>query len=183
MKNNAIERAVQEIRQPLAGAAVCLSAHSSRIRKLWARLLDKCAPCGQYASLLSGLHLAARIRDVSFTDTRTYRLESEQQGQDLASRGLPTECVVASIALYVESCVPSLRSDDRKGAEWIRALTRWASFYQFCLLTGYSRHEAAERLLLEEKIGQAERRVRDFSVELADTYEKERRRLAQDLHD
>jgi signal transduction histidine kinase len=36
---------------------------------------------------------------------------------------------------------------------------------------------------LEERISQAERRSQDFSVQLGEAYEKERRRLAQDLHD
>jgi signal transduction histidine kinase len=36
---------------------------------------------------------------------------------------------------------------------------------------------------LEERISQAERRSQDYSVQLGEAYEKERRRLAQDLHD
>ena len=36
---------------------------------------------------------------------------------------------------------------------------------------------------MEERISQAERRSQDYSVQLGEAYEKERRRLAQDLHD
>jgi len=64
-----------------------------------------------------------------------------------------------------------------------KSQARWASVYQFFLLSGYARYATAERESLEEKIGTAERRAQDFSVEIADAYEKERRRLAQDLHD
>jgi len=183
MKNNGIERTVLEIRQPLAHAVTFLSPHSSGIRKSWIRLLQRCGPCGQYASSLSGLQLTARVRHLAATDPRTYREESEQEGQDLARRGLPAECVTAAISFYVESCLPYLLAADGKGARWTRALTRWASVYQFFLMSGYSRHEAAQRVSLEEKIGLAERRAQDFSVEIANAYEKERRRLAQDLHD
>jgi signal transduction histidine kinase len=67
--------------------------------------------------------------------------------------------------------------------EWPAALIRWAAAYQFFLLTGYAQHEGFERQLLEERVGQAERRSQEFSVQLGEAYEKERRRLAQDLHD
>jgi signal transduction histidine kinase len=67
--------------------------------------------------------------------------------------------------------------------EWTEAFARWASIYQFYLLTGYAQHGSAERQSLEERISQAERRSQDFSVQLGEAYEKERRHLAQDLHD
>ncbi len=60
---------------------------------------------------------------------------------------------------------------------------RWAKLYQFLLLSGYSRYEATERAALLEKIDLAERRFEDFSIELADAYEADRRHLARDLHD
>jgi len=183
MKNNGIERTVLEARQSLAHAFAYLSPHLSRIRKAWARLLDRCGSCAEYASVLSGLHLAARVRDLASNDPRAYREEAEQQGEDLARRGIPAECIAAAIALYVESCLPYLLAADCDAVRWIRALARWASVYQFFLLSGYARYATAERESLEEKIGTAERRAQDFSVEIADAYEKERRRLAQDLHD
>jgi signal transduction histidine kinase len=55
--------------------------------------------------------------------------------------------------------------------------------YQFLLLVGYSRHFASERQALEARVAASERRFQDSSVQLGDAYEKERRRLAQDLHD
>jgi signal transduction histidine kinase len=93
------------------------------------------------------------------------------------------ECVAVAVALYVECCLPYLLSDEPENVVWTRAFARWASIYQFFLLTGYAQHAAAERQQLEERIGQAERRLQDFSVELGEAYEKERRHLAQDLHD
>jgi signal transduction histidine kinase len=67
--------------------------------------------------------------------------------------------------------------------EWTRAFAKWASIYQYFLLTGYAQHGSGERQKLEERISQAERRSQDFSVQLGEAYEKERRHLAQDLHD
>jgi signal transduction histidine kinase len=183
MKRNAIERTALEIRQPLTQAFAHLSPNLSRIRKAWTILLERHEPCGKYAQLLAGLHLSTRVRDLASSNPRAYRQEAEEQGRELASRGVPAECVAAAIALYVECCLPCLLSADRKGVRWTRALARWASIYQFFLLGGYATHAATEREELEEKAALAERRAQDFSVKIADAYEKERRRLAQDLHD
>jgi signal transduction histidine kinase len=183
MKNSAFERTVREIRRPLTQAVAHLSEHSSGIRETWTRLLEASAPCEQHASALSGLHLAARLRDLTSADPRTFKQDSELRGQELARRGVPAECVAAAISFYVESCLPYLLSSDGSGVRWTKALTRWSSLFQFFLLSGYSLHEAEARLTLQEKIGQAEGRAHAFSVEIANTYEKERRRLAQDLHD
>lgn len=183
MNRKSLERSVLQVKQPLTQAMNYLSSSSSRIRTSWTRLLERCSPCGKYASMLAGLHLATRVRDLASTDPRVYRTESEQQGQDLARRGVPPECVAAAVALYVESCLPHLLCVQGKGERWARALARWASVYTFFLLAGYSRYQAAQRLAVQKDIGLAERRAGDFSAQVADNYEKERRRLAQDLHD
>ncbi len=178
-----MERTILDIRQPLAQVAAHLSSHSSRIRKSWARLLQRYTGCGRHESSLLGLHLAARIRDLVSSDPGKFRKDTERQGEELARRGLPAECIAAAIALYVEICLPYLLAADRKGLRWTKALARWASVYEFFLLSGYFQHRRSERVAFEKKVGQAEQRARDFSVQLADTYEKERRRLARDLHD
>jgi signal transduction histidine kinase len=183
MVNNGVEQTLLQIRQPLAQVSVFLSLHSFDIRKTWTRLLKRCNGCGSHLPTLAGLHLPSRVRDLASTNLRAYRKESEQQGHDLAERAVPAECVGAAIAFYVESCLPYLLAADGKGLRWTRALTRWAALYQLFILSGYSRQEAAERALLEEKIGLAESRSQVFSAQVADAYEKERRRLAQDLHD
>jgi signal transduction histidine kinase len=109
--------------------------------------------------------------------------EPERQGQELARRRVPAECVLGAVSLYVESCLPYLAAAGRQGTRWTLALSRGASVYQYFLLSGYCRFEAAVRESLEEKVSEAELRVQDFSIELADAYEAERRRLARDLHD
>jgi signal transduction histidine kinase len=147
-------------------------------------LLKACNSCAQHASVLSSLHLTARAWDPDTLDPRLCREESEKHGTELARRGVPASCIAAAITLYVESCLPYLLpATDRDRMRWTFALGRWASVYQFHLLSGHSRHEAAERGFLEKKIGQAEQHFQDLSIELADAYEAERRHLARDLHD
>lgn len=183
MDNNVTSRMILEVNEPLLAALTSLSSHSSKIVSSWRTLLKGYRQCGKYAALLSGLHVAPQLRDLIFTDPEAYKEKSERQGQDLARLGVPPECVAVAVALCVESCLPYLLSDEPEKVEWRRAFARWASIYQFYLLTGYTQHGAAERQALEERIRQAERRAQDFSVQLGEAYEKERRRLAQDLHD
>ena len=181
--NNAISKMVLEDKEPLLAALAALSSHSSRILSSWRIRLKRYGPCGKHMALLSGLHAAPQLRDLIFKDLQGYREKFERQGQELARAGVTPECVAAAVALYVECCLPYLLSGKLEGVAWTRAFARWASIYQFFLLTGYAQHGATERQKLEERIGQAERRLQDFSVELGEAYEKERRHLAQDLHD
>ena len=183
MLGNKTERTVLEIRAPLKQAVVHLSSNSSRIRSIWRKLLDRYEPCAQYASLLAGLQLALRLRDLGMTNPRAYHEESERQGLELARRGVPPECAIAAVALFLESCLPYVHLVGEKAGRWTRSLARWASVYQFFLLSGYSQHRATELSTMSEKVSLAEKRAQDFSIELGNAYEKERRRLAQDLHD
>ncbi|MCX6624259.1 MAG: sensor histidine kinase [Acidobacteria bacterium] len=172
-----------EVKEPLLAAFTSLSPHSTKILSSWRALLKQYKLCSKYVPLLSGLRIAPQLRDLIFTDPQAYREKSERQGQDLARSGVPPECVAVAVALYVESCLPYLLSAKSGKVESTRAFATWASLYQFFLLTGYTLHGAVERQAMEERIGHAERRSKDFSVQLGEAYEKERRHLAQDLHD
>jgi signal transduction histidine kinase len=178
-----MERMLSEVRQPLAQALALLSPHSSKIRTNWIKLLKRYKVCAQHAAALSGLHSALLPGQLGASYPQKYREDCEREGQDLAHREIPAECAVASIDLYVESCLPYLTSGDRREANWRRAFLRWASAYRSFLLAGYSQRSAAESRSMEERVNLAERRSQGFAVELGDAYEKERRRLAQDLHD
>jgi signal transduction histidine kinase len=183
MRIDATTRMALEVKEPLLAALTSLAPHSSRILSSWRALLKRYRLCGKYSPLLSGLHVGPQLRDQIFTNPQGYREKVERQGQELARRGVPPECVAVAVDLYVESCLPYLLSAKSAKVEWTRAFARCASLYQFFLLTGYAQHAVAERESLEERISQAERRSQDFSVQLGEAYEKERRRLAQDLHD
>jgi signal transduction histidine kinase len=182
MPNNGNERTIIEVRQALKQACQHLSPNSSRIDGAWSRLLNRYEPCRRHASSLIVLHPLHRIRDLSAASPQAYREGCERQGGELAHLGVPPECSAAAVGLFVECCLPYFTEDGRE-AKWRRALLRWAPVYQFFLLTGYSQAESEERRSLAEKAELAERRSQEFSAKLGDAYEKERRRLAQDLHD
>ncbi len=115
---------------------------------------------------------------------KAYREKSERQGQDLARSGVPAECVAVAVALYVESCLPYLLSDEsgkRNGRDGFHQVGFGLPVLSSDRLRSACGMSSGRSL--EERISQAERRSQDFSVQLGDAYEKERRRLAQDLHD
>ena len=144
MQNNAT-RMVVESKEPLLAALTSLSAHSSKILSSWNKLLKRYRLCRKHVALLSGLRVAPQLRDLIFANPQSYREKSERQGQDLAHSGVPPECVTVAVALYVESCLPFLLSDEPGEVAWVTAFARWASIYQFFLLTGYAQHSAVER--------------------------------------
>jgi signal transduction histidine kinase len=178
-----MERTVKQAGRSLARAFDRLAPHASKLGAAWRKTLKLYEPCREYAAPLSGMHLPARLRDLKSGNPRAHREESERVGMELARRGVPAECASAAVSLFVDSTLPFLLAGDSTRVQWSRALARWASGYQFFLLSGYARHAAAEREALEQRVALAERRMHTFSVELANDYEKERRRLAQDLHD
>jgi len=134
-------------------------------------------------NLLLGLRLGPQMQELVFESPETFREESERYGQELAREGIPPECVAVALSFYVEACLPHISQNQAVKEEWARALMRWTAVYQFFLLTGFAQFRDAERQSLEERIITSERRLQGFSVQLAEAYEKERRRLAQDLHD
>jgi signal transduction histidine kinase len=150
---------------------------------MWLKALRRYEPCRAYAPALSALHLPARLRELESGDPRAHREESERLGMELARRGVPAECVSSAVSLFVESTLPILLAGGSEADRWTLALAKWASVYQFFLLSGYARHVASKREELLQRASAAERRMQSFSVELANEYEVERRRLAQDLHD
>lgn len=174
---------ISEVKRPLLEVLHHLSPHASEIHSSWLKLMKRYQPCAKHAALLARLHLGSQVQDLRSATPRAFREKIEHKGQDLARSGVPVECAAVAIALYVESCLPRLLTDDPEQADWARAFARFASVFRFYLLSGYAQHGAAERQLMEAKISRTERRSQDFSLQLGDAYEKERRRLAQDLHD
>jgi len=182
MDNDAIRRLALEVKEPLLPAVDALSPHASKIARSWRVLLGRHKVCRKHVPLLSGLHPSPASCELLFSDPQSFREKSERQGEELARREVPPECAAVAVDLYVESCLPYL-SGKAAIADWTRALFRWASIYRFFLLAGYARFGLNERQYLEERVSQVERRSQEFSVQLAEAYEKERRHLAQDLHD
>ena len=182
MLDNAIGM-VLEVREPLLAVSKNLARHSSGVVSAWRRLLRRSKLCGKHVNLLVELALGPQLRDLLSEAGESFRERSELQGHDLARDGIPPECVAVALDLYVEACLPYLAANQSIPENSIRALNRASAIYLHFLLIGFAQFREMERQILEERIVTGERRLQDFSVQLAEAYEKERRRLAQDLHD
>jgi len=183
MRNKRAKDQGAEFVQPMAEVYARLAPHLPKIQACWHGMLERHEPCNKHAALLSGLCLAQRVKDFRDIHTEAWRKDSEEQGRELARRGVPAECVGVAVLLYVEGCLPHLPSGDPKVVRWLRALISWSRLYQFFLLSGYARQSSSDLQSLGDRVNAAERRCQEFSVKLGDDYEKERRRLARDLHD
>lgn len=183
MYSDATSRMAMKVKEPLRAAWGMLSPHSAKVHSAWRGLLKAQRTCGKFVPLLLGLHIGPQHSERIFAEPDIYRRQCEGEGAELALRGVPQECVCIAVGLYVESCLPYLMSGEPGQLEWCSSFQRWASVYQSYLLAGYAQSALSERESLEERVVQAERRSQEFSVQLGEAYEKERRRLAQDLHD
>ena len=183
MRNDATGRMILEVKQPLLDALKYLSSHSAEIHAAWRKLLQRYEPCSQYVALLSGMHLTPQVRDLRVRRPASLQGKVRTPGSGPGTRGVPAECAAVAVALYVESCLPYLMAADSGRAEWTKAFARWASIYQFFLLSGYAQHAAAERHSLEDKISRSERRSQDVFRPAWRRLREREAPLAQDLHD
>lgn len=183
MRHKVVKPPVREIIQPLGQVCAHLAPQLSNIQSAWHKMVIRFAPCNKHAAVLTGLHLARRMKEYADVPTDAYRKFAEEQGQELYRLNVPAECVGVAILLYVECCLPHLASEDPRVVRWLRALLSWSRVYQFFLLAGYSRQAASDTKTLASRVNAAERRYQEASVKLGDAYEEERRRLARDLHD
>jgi signal transduction histidine kinase len=183
MRDSGPECTIARIAQPIGEVCAHLAPHLTKILASWHRMLRSYEPCGKYTSALSGLHFPHRVKGMWEMQPSRWREDSEKQGEELARRGVPLECIAIAVLAYVESCIPYLGPGDARIVAWLCALLSWSRVYQFFLLSGHARQSALALQALNERVNAAERSYQDSSVQLGDAYEKERRRLARDLHD
>ncbi len=153
-----MRRIPRQANRPLEQSATRSNSPSAKVGVQWRRVLRRAPACREYTAAFSALRLPARLIEIQSANTRAHREESERLGLELAARGVPADCVALAISLFCESALP---------------------FF----LSGYARHQAGQCETLKQRAAAADRRMHNFSVELANEYEVERRRLAQDLHD
>src|SRR5262245_20711305 len=109
----------------LQDAARHLAARSTEVQAAWRQRMERFPPCSAHLDRLVKADPLVHIRSP---------VSSEQQGHDLASRGVPAECAAAGVAMYLESCLPLLKP------AWTAAFAGFARAYGFGLLSGYTRY-------------------------------------------
>jgi signal transduction histidine kinase len=105
----------------------------------------------------------------------------EAQGELLDQRSIPMDEAISALSLYFEACLPFL-TQSRKHLP-VAALIRFVSISQYLVVVGFLNHRQTKWNELEQRLLDAEQRLRRFSVHLVNVYEQTGRRIARDLHD
>jgi signal transduction histidine kinase len=159
-----------------------LLPHAADIRSSWKTLLrDKLKLNASEVRTLSGLKIESQYEGLRTGDITSYVLWLEEQGQLFDRRSVPMDRAIAALALYFEACIPFMTSDSSPLPA--AAMVRFLAESEFALILGFSRNRQEKWSEMENRLVEAEQRLRRFSVHLVSAYEQSGRRIARDLHD
>jgi signal transduction histidine kinase len=131
--------------------------------------------------MMNGLAVESHYDVLRSGDFKTYSASMEAQGAQLDSRSVPMDRAIAALSLYFEACLPFLTPTPKQLPA--AALIRFVSISQYLVVVGYLNHRQTKWNELEQRLLDAEQRLRRFSVHLVNVYEQTGRRIARDLHD
>lgn len=153
-------------------ALTLLAPHAREIRAAWKKSLHLDRICEGHVTRLLRLEGLPPERGAAHATKAGLSDGEIEVCREFAREGIPVETLAAATALYVEACLPWLGGNSDQAI----ALFRWAARRQIELLSAFGETS-------EANVSRARIEARQFSARLADDYEKERRRLAHDLHD
>jgi two-component system sensor histidine kinase DegS len=170
------------VESPVAVIVEKLSPHFADIRSAWKALLrDKLKLSTSEIRTISALKIESQKENLCTGNFKSYVLWLEEQGELFDRRAIPMDRAIAALALYFEACIPFLVADP--GPLPGAALLRFVSESELALILGFSRHRQEKWSEMENRLVEAEQRLRRFSVHLVHAYEQTGRRIARDLHD
>jgi signal transduction histidine kinase len=159
-----------------------LRPHFSDIRASWKEMLrDRLGLAAGEIRALSSLRLDAQYEMLRTENLKAYTAWLLEVGDSFEQQSVPLDVASAALAFYFEACIPFLDS----GAPHLpaAAFARFASASQLLLMLGFTRKRDDKRNAMEQRLIEAEQRLRRFSVHLVNAYEQTGRRIARDLHD
>ena len=160
-----------------------VSPYLRKIQSAWAGLVGELDLAPDVEKALCKLDVEKLYGLLKSGDLHSYEFALEHLGQDLARHRVPEEDAVAALGLFFEICLCGLLGEAREDKEYVLGLARLASVSQLFLASGYASHRAADVRVLREKLHQAEERAKALAISVSEANEKEKRRLASDLHD
>ena len=170
------------VERPVAAMAERLLPHAADIRSAWRALLrDKLKLNIAEVRTLAALKIESQYESLRSGNVSAFVLWLEEQGQAFDRRSVPMDRAVAALALYFEACIPFLVAGSARLPA--TALVRFLAESEFALILGFSRHRQEKWNEMENRLVEAEQRLRRFSVHLVSAYEQTGRRIARDLHD
>lgn len=170
------------VERPISTLVERLLPHSVDIRSAWKVLLrDKLKLNASEARALAGLKIESQFENLRTGELAAYVLWLEEQGQAFDRRSVPMDRAIAALVLYFEACIPFLASESAPLPA--AAIVRFVAESEFAMILGFSRHRQEKWSEMENRLVEAEQRLRRFSVHLVSAYEQSGRRIARDLHD
>jgi signal transduction histidine kinase len=161
------------------------SRHLRKIKSAWMGLVAGLGLAPNVEKALVKLDVEKLHGYLRSGNFHSYEFALAHFGQELAGYGVPEECAVAAVDLFFEICLCGLLGKNRedKEKEYVLGLSRLASVSQLFLAAGYASYRAADVGALQKQLQNAEKRVEALATSISEANEKERRRLASDLHD
>ena len=154
-----------------------------KIQSAWKVLLTELALPEDAEKRLCSLEVEELYEFLRSGNWHAYELTLERLGRDLAGSNVPEEYAVAALGLFFEVCLCGLLGQNPEDKEYALGVARLGSVSQLLLSSGYANHRAAGIRALEEKLQRTEDRAEGLATRVSEANEKERRRLASDLHD
>lgn len=165
-------RLLSQIAGPLAQAADRLAPRRARIDRAWRAGIRRSPLDRRRQEAIWSLSLYQRARELQTSGPRRFQLDVTRRGLTLAKQGIPEDHALGAVVTYLERCLPHLAGDRE-------TLALFALIFQFLLASGYE----SEHQSIREAWQQGEERIRDRAAQISAFYERDRGKLAQDLHD
>jgi signal transduction histidine kinase len=154
-----------------------------KIQSAWRGLLTELDLPPDAERALCSLEVEKLYEFLRSGNWHAFEFALERLGQDLAGGKVPEEYAVAALGLFFEVCLCGLLGENPEDKEYALGLARLGSVSHLFLIAGYANHRAAGMRILEEKLQKTEDRAGELAISVSEANEKERRRLASDLHD
>lgn len=159
------------------------SRHLDKIKSAWTGIVSGLGLAPDVEQALVSLDMRKLQGCLRSGDFHSYESALEHLGQDLAGRGVPEGCAVAALSLFFEICLCGVLGKIGEDKEYVLGLARLTSVSQIFLAAGYANHRQTDIGALQRKLQTAEARVETLATSISEANEKDRRRLASDLHD
>lgn len=182
-KEIGLTRLFTQSRAAFAKALEALAPHGQAILSEWLRRLRALGLREEEISVLAAVELPFRIASLRRTKFDALRHRLELLGRKLAASSIPLDHVIAALSLLFEVCLSHLVREPSADAPLILAITRFQHLVEAIFISGYLERRDANEHTLETRLTEAKHRLHGASAYVTGVYERERRRLSQDLHD
>lgn len=178
-----LERAFSETKTPSVDAIEVIRAHSKALVAKWRQQLRNRELSREEIEFLTALDPEELLHGFPRMTFGSFRQRLVRLGRQLASREVRITCILEAFGLLLDLCIHQLNADSADPKRASLAATRLWRITVILVVSGYSKRWETNRHVLQTRLNEAEHRLHGASAYVTNVYERERRRLSQDLHD